>query len=96
MCRGKPIHDLFEEGVLHGQSPVGRIPYIGPYFKTIFEQNGLSTVDDVAVHFSGDLNARELETRIASLFRNLNADRCKAGYHVSDINVCGFNNVLKT
>ena len=96
-CRGKSIDERFDSGELRGNFPVHKIPYVGPFFSQVFQDHGLARVRDVISHFSTEpaLSPREIEQRLGVLFMNPSRGSCLTGYHVADVNICGFNRVLR-
>jgi hypothetical protein len=83
---------------LRGNSGIGRIPFVGPYFEGVLTQAGYRRVDDIVRGFTGfpPLTARQIETLLVRMCQNPRRDTCTAdAYHVSDANQCLFNALVR-
>ena len=96
------VADAFNraENPVYGWSRIDSLPNIGAYLRGQLAQHNIDTVNDFLAATRHHFSLARMEKFVASLVPNQNQHKCVTSdvgrYHVSDVNTCGYNTLIRT
>ena len=96
------VSDAFNraDNPVYGWSRIDSLPNIGSYLRQQLAQHNILTVNDFLAATRQHFTLARMAQFVASLVPNQNQHKCVSSdagrYHVSDVNTCGYNTLIRT
>lgn len=96
------VADAFNraDNPVYGWSRIDSLPNIGAYLRGQLAQHNIATVNDFLAATRHHFSLARMARFVASLVPNQNQHKCVTSdvgqYHVSDVNTCGYNTLIRT